>query len=80
MNQPVSQLSSFDLPHTDRALRSIASAITAPAAPGQDATGGHVSCLTEALMGLTAAHIAIRNELSRIADVLEQRERARQWS
>ena len=43
-----------------RTTARVAEAITAPAAPGHDATGGHVECLTEAVMGVTKGleHIA----------------------
>jgi hypothetical protein len=42
----------------------IADAITAPVAPGTDASGGTVTCLTEAVMGVSAA-------LNRIADAID---------
>lgn len=45
-------------------LKRIADAVSADAAPGKDASGGHVNSLTEAVMGLTAG-------LFRIAEAIE---------
>ena len=49
----------------------VAQAITANAAPGHDATGAHVECLTEAVMGMTQALSDIAEAINRIASALE---------
>lgn len=52
-----------------RVIDQIANAITsADGASGQDAAGGSVGCLTEAVMGITAGLISISTALNRIAD------------
>lgn len=55
----------------DDAIRTIATAITDNAAPGHDAAGGTVLCLTEAVMGVTAGLFAIAGSLEKIAEVIE---------
>lgn len=55
-------------------ISKVANAITEPAAPGHDATGGRVGCLTEAVMGMTAALMAISNSLDGIAEAIRDHE------
>lgn len=40
------------------------------AVPGQDAAGGHVGCLTEAIMGNTAGLVAIAEAINNLADAV----------
>lgn len=42
------------------------------AAPGRDATGGHVECLTEAVMGVTAGLVKIAEAISDLAEAVRQ--------
>ena len=51
-------------------LRSISYAITAPAAPGHDETGGSISSLTEAVMGITASLCKVADGLHDIAEAI----------
>ena len=55
-----------------RAAHRIASAITAPGAPGRDASGGHVQSLTEAVMGMTAGLQAIAEAIHHLARAIEE--------
>jgi hypothetical protein len=48
-------------------LRSVARAILADGGPGQDAFGGTVMSLTEALMGVTEGASRIANAISEVA-------------
>lgn len=52
--------------------RRIASAISADAAPGHDATGGVVASLTEAVMGITAGLMAVAESNEAIADAIRE--------
>jgi hypothetical protein len=55
-------------------LRSVSSAITANSASGgPDETGGHVECLTEAVMGMTSALSRIADGLYEIARAIEEK-------
>lgn len=55
-------------------VRSVARAITpSESAAGQDATGGHVASLTEAVMGLTAGMVQIANSIESLADAVRDR-------
>ena len=45
-------------------LYCVGHAISSDAAPGTDAAGGHIACLTEAVMGITAG-------LYRVAEAIE---------
>jgi hypothetical protein len=55
------------------AARAIADAIASRgAAPGTDATGGRVACLTEAVMGLTAAMCKIADAIDSVADAMRE--------
>jgi hypothetical protein len=54
------------------ASRRIANAISADAAPGHDAAGGMVSSLTEALMGLTSAGMAIAEAINNVAEAMRE--------
>jgi hypothetical protein len=57
----------------DRAGRRIASSITPiDAAGGNDATGGRVESLTEAVMGMTAGLVQIAHALSEVADTIRE--------
>lgn len=49
------------------AVGRVAKAITSTAEPGTDATGGHVECLTEAVMGLTAGMCRIADAIDNLA-------------
>ena len=49
------------------AIRSVGAAITAPVAGGPDAAGGHVTSLTEAVMGMTAGLIRIAEAIDDLA-------------
>lgn len=49
----------------------VATAISADVAPGHDAGGGHVSCLTEAVMGMTAGLFAIAEAINNHAQHTE---------
>lgn len=51
----------------------IAKAITADAAPAQDATGGTVASLTEAVMGMTASLLRIAEAIDGVAEKLSGR-------
>lgn len=55
------------------AIRYLAHAITVAAAPSPDAQGVSVSCLTEAVMGVTSALTACQGALSEIKELLETR-------
>ena len=53
---------------------SVARAITpSESVAGQDATGGHVASLTEAVMGLTAGLCRIAESIQSLADAVEAR-------
>ena len=55
-----------------RNIGRIANAVTpTSAAAGQDATGGHVASLTEAVMGNTAGLIAISDGFALVADAID---------
>ena len=63
----------------DNAIRTaatrIADAITPVASsPGTDATGGSVSSLTEAVMGMTAGLVAIAEAIDNLAEAVRERE------
>lgn len=53
-------------------LESIANAIRPIGAlPGKDATGGYVSSLTEAIMGITAGLDRVANNIELLADMVD---------
>jgi hypothetical protein len=52
--------------------RQIARAITSDASGGRDASGGHVECLTEAVMGITAGLHAIAAALEDLASAVRE--------
>lgn len=54
-------------------LQRIANAISADAAPGNDAAGGTVNSLTEAVMGVTAGLFRIAEAIDGLASALEDR-------
>ena len=57
------------------AIKQLAGAVTPlGAAPCQDAQGGHVGSLTEAVLGMTAALTAIASAIQDVADKLDDRE------
>jgi hypothetical protein len=55
------------------ALRGVRDAIMPPAMPGRDAAGGHVECLTEAVMGVTAGLFRIAEAIEDLADAVRGR-------
>ncbi len=57
-----------------RNVKGVYEAITVTAAAGTDAAGGHVSCLTEAVMGITAGLFSIAAALESVADALASKE------
>ena len=60
-----------DLGEVADALRSVANAITDQGTfGGTDASGGHVRCLTEAVMGVTAGLVQIAEAIENLADVM----------
>ena len=64
----------MDTEHLEDALRSVAYSITdMSASSGLDAADGRVGCLTEAVMGNTAAMVMIANALMEIAAAIRQR-------
>ncbi len=55
-------------------LRAVANAITPLGVAGtSDASGGHVTSVTEALMGITAGLFAVSSSLSDIASAIRER-------
>ena len=62
----------------EAAIRRLASAITPVAVPGTDAGGGTVESLTEAVMGVTAGLFAIAGAIESVAEVLRDRDEARE--
>lgn len=52
-------------------VKRLADAITPNLAPGQDATGGSVGSLTEAVMGNTAGLMQIASAIQSLADAVE---------
>lgn len=54
------------------AIKAIAKAITADGAPGQDATDGYVSCLTEAVMGITSGLCEIASAINDLAEAIRE--------
>ena len=52
-------------------LYAVATAISGDAAPGRDAADGHVGCLTEAVMGITAGLFAISKSISDLSDSVD---------
>lgn len=62
----------------DQQLSRIAQAITADAAPNQDASGGTVASLTEAIMGVTAGLCRIAEAIHHHAETLQEIETNRQ--
>lgn len=57
-----------------RNVKGVYEAITVTAVAGTDAAGGHVSCLTEAVMGVTAGLFQIAAALESVADALASKE------
>jgi hypothetical protein len=54
-----------------REVGKIADAITPThVAPGQDENGGHVGCLTEAVMGVTGGLMAIASAIQELAEAV----------
>lgn len=54
-------------------LDKVARAITADASPGNDAAGGSISSLTEAVMGMTAGLYRIAEAIETLAEAVENR-------
>ena len=54
-------------------VKRIATAITPAAAAGQDASGGHVESLTEAVMGINAGLVKVAEAISELADAVSLR-------
>lgn len=55
------------------AARKIGNAITPTVAGGNDATGGHVESLTEAVMGITSGLVRVAESISDLADAVRSR-------
>lgn len=55
------------------AIRRAGYAVTAPAAPGRDATGGTVGSLTEAVMGVTAGLCRIADAVNELAEAIREK-------
>ncbi len=53
-------------------LTSVAFSITANAVSGEDATGGHVASLTEAVMGMTAALVQISDAINNVSVSIDE--------
>lgn len=53
-------------------LFSLRRSITAQASPGTDETGGHVECLTEAVMGITSGLFKIADAIRELADAVRE--------
>jgi hypothetical protein len=51
-------------------IRQLARAVAAEAAPGTDETGGHVECLVEAVMGMTAGLCKIAEAIGELAEAV----------
>ena len=63
-----------DVDEISRAIKKVAYAITPPdTAPGHDETGGTITSLTEAVMGMTAGLCQIASAINRLADAVEER-------
>lgn len=61
--------------HLSRAVEEIANAISPiNAAAGTDASGGYISSLTEAVMGVTAGLFAIAESIDKVSASLLERE------
>jgi len=52
-------------------VRNLATAVT-DGGQGKDATGGHVECLTEAVMGVTAGLCRIADAISDLASAVRE--------
>jgi hypothetical protein len=61
------------LQHVANASGMISRAITAPASAGSDHCGGHVECLTEAVMGITSGLCKIADSIDRLAEAIENK-------
>ena len=57
----------------DRMGLRISNAIGGKGSPGQDATGGTVDSLTEAVMGTTAGLVRIADAISDLAEAIRER-------
>jgi hypothetical protein len=62
------QVVAFHVERGADALRALARAVTADAAPSLDESGGYVGSLTEAIMGMTAALCRIANAIESLRD------------
>ena len=59
--------------HSMTSVDRVANAITTnSAAPGEDALGGQVSCLTEAVMGITNGLKAVADAIEHLAEAVER--------
>ena len=58
-----------------REVRQISRAITDDAMPGEDATGGQVACLTEAIMGMTSGLVQIASAIHDLAEAVRESKR-----
>jgi hypothetical protein len=55
-----------------QAINNLANAVTSVGAHGgTDANGGHVTCLTEAMMGITGGLVRIAETLDGVADAID---------
>ena len=56
------------------AVRGVGHAITACASPGNDESGGVITSLTEAVMGITSGLFKVAESISELASVVRERE------
>jgi hypothetical protein len=56
-----------------KAIDGLAAVIKPAAAPGTDATGGHVDCVVEAMMGQTAGLVAVADAINNLAEAIRER-------
>lgn len=54
-------------------LNKLAVAVSNDAAPGTDATGGHINCLTESVMGITAGLVRVADAIHDLAAAVRER-------
>lgn len=60
---------------TAEAVRMVASAITPRGAlPGTDSSGGHITSLTEAVMGITAGLFEVASAIRDLAEAVRERQ------
>jgi hypothetical protein len=62
-----------DLTSIEDSIRAVARAITSDAVPNRDAAGGYVASLTEAVMGMTGALMAVAQSIGDLAEAVRER-------